>query len=45
LPQTSKTMETKSSMWKGVKKSEKLSIAILGLCIMALATIIILRPF
>ena len=32
-------------MWKGVKKSEKLSIAILGLCIMALATIIILRPF
>jgi hypothetical protein len=38
-------MEPKASMWKGVKKTEKLSIAILALCIVALATIIILRPF
>jgi len=38
-------METKSSMWKGVKKSEKLLLAILALCIVALATIILLRPF
>jgi hypothetical protein len=38
-------METKPSMWKGVKKSEKLSIAILGFCIVALVTIIVLRPF
>jgi len=45
LPQTGKTMETKASIWKGVKKSEKLSIAILALCIVALAAIIIVRPF
>jgi len=45
MPQTSKTMETKPGMWKGVKKSEKLSLAILALCIVALVTIIILRPF
>jgi len=38
-------METKASIWKGVKKSEKLSIAILALCIVALAAIIIVRPF
>jgi hypothetical protein len=38
-------METKPSMWKGAKKSEKLSIVALGLCIVALATIVILRPF
>jgi hypothetical protein len=38
-------METKSSMWKGVRKTEKLSIVVLGLCILALATIIIVRPF
>jgi len=45
MPQTSKTMETKPGMWKGVKKGEKLSLAILALCIVALVTIIILRPF
>jgi hypothetical protein len=45
MPQTSKTMETKPGMWKGVKKSEKLSLAILALCIVALVTILILRPF
>jgi hypothetical protein len=38
-------MEAKSSMWKGVKKSEKLSILTLALCIVALAAIIALRPF
>ena len=38
-------METKASMWKGVKKSEKLSLVTLGLCIIALAAIVILRPF
>jgi hypothetical protein len=38
-------METKSSLWKGVRKTEKLSIVVLGLCILALATILILRPF
>jgi hypothetical protein len=38
-------METKSSMWKGVKKSEKLSLVTLALCIVALAAIILLRPF
>jgi hypothetical protein len=38
-------METKTSMWKGVKKSEKLSLAVLAVCIVALATIILLRPF
>jgi hypothetical protein len=38
-------METKSSVWKGVKKSEKLWIAVLGLSIVALATIVLLRPF
>jgi hypothetical protein len=38
-------METKSSMWKGAKKSEKLSLAALGLCIVALVTILVLKPF
>ncbi len=32
-------------MWKGVKKTEKLSVVTLGLCIVALAAIIIFRPF
>ncbi len=45
MPQTNMTMETKSGLWKGVKKSEKLSLAILALCIVALATIILIRPF
>ena len=45
MQQTNKTMETKPGMWKGVKKSEKLSLAVLGICIVALATIIMLRPF
>jgi len=38
-------METKTSMWKGAKKSEKMSLFVLALCIVALATLILLRPF
>ncbi len=38
-------METKPSMWKGVKKTEKLSVVTLGVCIVALVVIIIFRPF
>jgi hypothetical protein len=38
-------METNRSIWKGVKKSEKLSLLTLALCIVALAAIILLRPF
>jgi len=38
-------METKSSVSKGLGKTEKLSLVILGLCIVALATILLLRPF
>jgi len=32
-------------MWRGVKKSEKLSIVVLGFCIVALTTILVLRMF
>jgi hypothetical protein len=32
-------------MWKGVKKTEKLSIVVLGFCIVALTTIVLLRLF
>jgi hypothetical protein len=45
MQQTRKTMETKPGMWKGVKKSEKLSLAILAVCIVALVTILLVRPF
>jgi hypothetical protein len=38
-------METKPSMWKGVKKTEKLSVVTLGICILTLAVIVIFRPF
>jgi len=38
-------METKSGMWSGVKKSEKLSLAVLALCIVTLTMILVLRPF
>jgi hypothetical protein len=38
-------METKSSLWRGVKKSEKLSMLALALCIVVLAAIIVIRPF
>jgi len=43
LLQTSKTMETKSGMWKGVGKSEKLSIVLLAFCILTLVTILFFR--
>ena len=45
LPQTSNTMETKQGVWKGVGKSEKLSIALLAFCIVTLVTILFLRLF
>jgi hypothetical protein len=32
-------------MWKGAKKTEKWSVVTLGLCIVALAAILIFRPF
>ncbi len=38
-------METKSAMWKGVNKREKLSLIVLGLCMAVLVTIILLRIF
>ena len=38
-------METKSGVWKGVNKSEKLSLIVLGVCMVVLATIILFRPF
>jgi hypothetical protein len=43
--QTSPIMDTKSSILKGEGKSEKLSLLLLGLCIAALVTILIIRPF
>ncbi|MEY2395524.1 MAG: hypothetical protein QOF94_1869 [Acidobacteriaceae bacterium] len=45
MQQTGNTMETKPGVWKGVKKSEKLSLALLALCIVVLVTIILVRPF
>jgi hypothetical protein len=38
-------METKSSVWTGVKKTEKLSIVVISLCIAALVVLILFRPF
>jgi len=38
-------METKSSMWTGVEKSEKVSIITLALCIVALAVVVVFRLF
>jgi hypothetical protein len=37
--------DAKSSLLKGAGKSEKLSLLVLGLCIAALVTILIIRPF
>jgi hypothetical protein len=48
LRQTSIIMEatdTKPSLLKGEGKSEKLSLLVLGICIAALVTILIIRPF
>ena len=38
-------METKSSVWTGVKKTEKLSIMVISLFIVALVALILFRPF
>jgi hypothetical protein len=38
-------MEAESVMWRGVNKREKMSIAALGLCIVALTAILFLRFF
>ena len=38
-------METRPGMWKGVGKSEKLSIVLLAFCIVSLVTILFLRLF
>jgi hypothetical protein len=37
--------DAKSSLLKSEGKSEKLSLLVLGLCIAALVTILIIRPF
>jgi len=37
--------KTKASGWKLEGKSEKLSLLLLGICIAALVTILIIRPF
>jgi hypothetical protein len=36
-------MEGEPAMWRGVNKREKLSIAVLGLCILALTAVFFLR--
>lgn len=38
-------LDAKPSTWKGDGKSEKLSLLVLGLCIAALVTILLVRPF
>lgn len=38
-------MDTKSNVLKGAGKSEKMALLILGICIAALVTILIIRPF
>jgi len=38
-------METKRSLWNGVGKGEKLSIVLLGFCIVTLVTILFLKLF
>jgi hypothetical protein len=37
--------ETKSGTWKAEGKTEKLSLLLLAVCIAALVTILIIRPF
>jgi hypothetical protein len=37
--------DAKSSLLKGEGKSEKVSLLILGICIAALVTILVIRPF
>jgi hypothetical protein len=38
-------MDTKSNVLKGAGKSEKMALLVLGICIAALVTILIIRPF
>jgi hypothetical protein len=38
-----RSMEAKQTMWRGVNKREKLSIVVLGLCIVALTAIFFLH--
>jgi hypothetical protein len=38
-------MEANAAMWRGVNKREKLSIIVLGFCIVALTAIFFLRVF
>jgi len=38
-------METKTSVWKGVKKSEKASLLVLALCIVTLVAVLVFHTF
>jgi hypothetical protein len=38
-------MESEPAMWRGVNKREKLSVIVLGFCIVALTAIFFLRIF
>jgi hypothetical protein len=38
-------VEPKSSTWKAEGKTEKLSLLFLAICIAALVTILVIRPF
>jgi hypothetical protein len=38
-------MDAKTNILKGEGKSEKLSLLVLGICIAALVTILLIRPF
>jgi hypothetical protein len=38
-------MEAKPSMWRGVKKSEKLSLFVLALCIVTLVAVLVFHTF
>jgi hypothetical protein len=38
-------MDTKSSLWKAARKSEKFSIVALTVCILVLMAILLVRPF
>ncbi|HLW83983.1 MAG TPA: hypothetical protein VKR60_02135 [Candidatus Sulfotelmatobacter sp.] len=45
MGQTSSIMDIKPGVLKGEGKSEKLSLLVLGVCIAALVTILLIRPF
>jgi hypothetical protein len=40
-----KLMETRPSIWRGVKKSEKLSLFVLAFCIVTLVAILVFHTF